>query len=139
MKVSVNRSALAEALGLITSVVPTRTPKPILKCVRIAASGKEMRIQATNLELGLDYVVSQVEVGREGEVVVEAERLAAIVRESAEDVLVLESSDTTCEIRGADSHFKIYGQDPKQYPKGAVVRAGARRSDHQSRPAPDGH
>ncbi len=117
MKVSVNRSALAEALGLITSVVPTRTPKPILKCVRIAASGKEMRIQATNLELGLDYVVSQVEVGREGEAVVEAERLAAIVRESAEDVLVLEASDTTCEIRGADSHFKVYGQDPKQYPK----------------------
>ncbi len=80
MKVSINRSALAEALGLITSVVPTRTPKPILKCLRIAASGKEMRIQATNLELGLDYLVSQVEVADEGETVVEAERLAAIVR-----------------------------------------------------------
>lgn len=117
MKVSVNRSALAEALGLITSVVPTRTPKPILKCVRIAASGKEMRIQATNLELGLDYLVSQVEVGAEGEAVIEADRLAAIVRESVEDVLVLESKDTTCEIRGRDSHFKVYGQDPKQYPK----------------------
>jgi DNA polymerase-3 subunit beta len=117
MKVSVNRSALAEALGLIGSVVPTRTPKPILKCVRIAAAGKEMRIQATNLELGLDYVVSQVEIGTEGEAVVEAERLAAIVRESTEDVLVLESKDTTCEIRGRDSHFKVYGQDPKQYPK----------------------
>ncbi len=117
MKVSVNRSALAEALGLITSVVPTRTPKPILKCVRIAASGKEMRIQATNLELGLDYLVSQVEVADEGETVVEAERLAAIVRESGDDVLVLESTETTCEIRGADSHFKVYGQDPKQYPK----------------------
>jgi len=117
MKVSVNRSALAEALGLITSVVPTRTPKPILKCVRIAASGKDLRIQATNLELGLDYLVSQVEVEDEGEAVVEAERLAAIVRESADDVLVLESKDTTCEIRGADSHFKVYGQDPKQYPK----------------------
>ena len=117
MKVSVNRSALAEALGLITSVVPTRTPKPILKCVRIAAADREMRIQATNLELGLDCLVSQVEVGEAGEAVVEAERLAAIVRESGEDVLVLESKDTTCEIRGADSHFKIYGQDPKQYPK----------------------
>ncbi|MBM4024077.1 MAG: DNA polymerase III subunit beta [Planctomycetes bacterium] len=117
MKVSVNRSALGEALGLITSVVPTRTPKPILKCVRIAAGGKDMRIQATNLELGLDCLVSQVEVGQEGEAVVEAERLAAIVRESGEDVLVLEAKETTCEIRGADSHFKIYGQDPKQYPK----------------------
>jgi DNA polymerase-3 subunit beta len=117
MKVSVNRSALAEALGLITSVVPARTPKPILKCVRIAASGKDLRIQATNLELGLDYLVSQVEVGREGEAVVEAERLAAIVRESGDDVLVLEATETTCEIRGSDSHFKVYGQDPKQYPK----------------------
>jgi DNA polymerase-3 subunit beta len=77
--------------------------------------------------LGLDYVVSQVEVGEEGEAVLEAERLAAIVRESAEDVLVLEASDTTCEIRGADSHFKIYGQDPKQYPK--VPSFGQARAD----------
>jgi len=117
MKVTFNRSALAEALGLIASVVPTRTPKPILKCVRIAAAGKEMRINATNLELGLDYLVSEIEVEQDGEVVIDADRLAAIVRESVEDVLVLESSDTTCEIRGMDSHFTVYGQDPKQYPK----------------------
>lgn len=117
MKVTFNRSALAEALGLITSVVPTRTPKPILKCVRIAASGKEMRIYATNLEIGLDYLVSEVEVEQDGEAVIEADRLAAIVRESVEDVLVLEASDTTCDIRGMDSHFTVYGQDPKQYPK----------------------
>lgn len=117
MKVTFNRSALAEALGLMTSIVPSRTPKPILKCVRIAVSGKDMRISATNLELGLDYLLSEVEVQSDGEVVVEAERLAAIVRESMEDVLVLESADTTCEIRGMDSHFTVYGQDPKQYPK----------------------
>lgn len=117
MKVTFNRSALAEALGLITSVVPSRTPKPILRCVRIATSGSDMRIYATNLELGLDYMVSEVEVDQEGEVVIEAERLAAIVRESADEVLVLESGDTTCEIRGGDSHFTVYGQDPKQYPK----------------------
>jgi DNA polymerase III sliding clamp (beta) subunit (PCNA family) len=63
MKVTFNRSALAEALGLMTSIVPSRTPKPILKCVRIAVSGKEMRICATNLELGLDCLLSEVEVG----------------------------------------------------------------------------
>lgn len=124
MKVTFNRSALAEALGLMTSIVPSRTPKPILKCVRIAVSGKEMRICATNLELGLDYLVSEVDVERDGEVVVEAERLASIVRESVEDVLVLESTDTTCEIRGMDSHFTVYGQDPKQYPKVPVFGTG---------------
>jgi DNA polymerase-3 subunit beta len=76
-----------------------------------------MRVSATNLEIGIDYPVSEVDLEQEGEVVLDAERLAAIVRESADDVLVLESADTTCEIRGADSHFTIYGQDPKQYPK----------------------
>jgi DNA polymerase-3 subunit beta len=116
MKVSFNRSALAEALGLVMSVVPNRTPKPVLRCVRVAASGKEVRICATDLEVGLNYLLSQVDVAREGELVVEADRLAAIVRESTEDVLVLEGKDTTCEVRGADSHFTIYGQDPKQYP-----------------------
>jgi len=125
MKVTFNRSALAEALGLMTAIVPSRTPKPILKCVRIAVSGKEMRICATNLELGLDYLISEVEVETEGEAVIEAERLTAIVRESVEDVLVLESNETTCEIRGMDSHFTVYGQDPKQYPKVPSFGTGA--------------
>lgn len=117
MKVTFNRSALAEALGLVISVVPSRTPKPVLRCVRVVASGKEVRVCATNLEVGLNYLVSEVEVAREGELVVEANHLADIVRESSEDVLVLEAKDSTCEIRGTDSRFTIYGQDPKQYPQ----------------------
>jgi len=124
MKVTFNRSALAEALGLVTSVVPSRTPKPVLRCVRIVASDKQVRICATNLEVGLNYLVSEVEVAREGELVVEANHLADIVRESSEDVLVLEAKDSTCEIRGTDSRFTIYGQDPKQYPKVPSLEEG---------------
>lgn len=117
MKVTFNRAALAEALGLVISVVPSRTPKPVLKCVRIAASGKQVRICATNLEVGLNYLVSEVEIAREGEVVVEANHLSDIVRTSTEDVLLLEATESTCEIRGTDSRFTIYGQEPSQYPK----------------------
>lgn len=116
MRVSFNRSALADALSLVVSVVPSRTPKPVLKCVRITASGKDVNICATDLEVGLNHTISEVEVAREGEAVVEADRLSAIVRESAEDVLVFDVEGTTCHIRGADSRFTIYGQDPKQYP-----------------------
>jgi DNA polymerase-3 subunit beta len=117
MKVNFNRAALAEALSLVVSIVPARTPKPILKCVRIVADGKDVRICATNLEIGLNYLVSEVEVQEDGEIVVEANHLADIVRESTDDVLVLETTDHGCEIRGADSRFTIYGQDPAQYPK----------------------
>lgn len=124
MKVTFNRSALAEALGLVTSVVPSRTPKPVLRCVRVVAGDKQVRVCATNLEVGLNYLVSEVEIAREGEIVVEANHLADIVRESSEDVLVLDAKDTTCEIRGADSRFTIYGQDPKQYPKVPSLEEG---------------
>jgi DNA polymerase-3 subunit beta len=124
MKVTFNRAALAEALGLVISVVPSRTPKPVLKCVRITASGKQVRICATNLEMGLTHVISEVEIVREGEVVVEANHLADIVRASTEDVLLLEATENTCEIRGTDSRFTIYGQEPSQYPKVPSLEEG---------------
>ena len=70
MKVNFNRAALAEALGLLTSVVPSRTPKPILRCVQITAEGKEVRVCATDLEVGINYLISEVQVEKPGEVIV---------------------------------------------------------------------
>ena len=119
MKANFNRTALAEALGLLTSVVPSRTPKPILRCVQITAGEKEVRMCATDLEVGINYLISEVQVDKPGEVIIPADRLAAIVRESVDEVLVLESSEGACKITGADSHFTIYGHEPGQYP---VVR-----------------
>ncbi|MHC4120961.1 MAG: DNA polymerase III subunit beta [Planctomycetota bacterium] len=116
MKANFNRAALAEALGLLTSVAPSRTPKPILRCVQITAEDKEVRICATDLEVGINYSISEVQVETAGEVIVPADRLAAIVRESVDEVLVLEASDGKCEIKGADSHYTIYGHEPGQYP-----------------------
>jgi len=116
MKANFNRAALAEALGLLTSVVPGRTPKPILRCVRITAGEKDVRICATDLEVGINYLISEVQVEEAGEVVVPADRLAAIVRESADEVLSLQAAEGICEIRGADSHFTVYGQEAGQYP-----------------------
>jgi DNA polymerase-3 subunit beta len=116
MKANFNRSALTEALGLLTTVVPTRTPKPILRCVLITAGEKNVCISATDLEVGVKYTLSEVQVENPGQAVIQADRLAAIVRESSEEVLRLEETEGTYEITGSDSHFTIYGQEPSQYP-----------------------
>jgi DNA polymerase-3 subunit beta len=121
MKVKFNRGALSEALGLITAVIPSRTPKPILRCVRISASDKEVRLYATDLELGLNILVSEVEVTRPGEAVLDADRLASIVRESNDPVLTFDLSGDTCQISGLDSRFTVYSQDPQQYPSGVSL------------------
>ncbi len=116
MKVQFNRLALAEALGILTSVIPSRTPKAILKGVRVEAKDDCVYLYATDLEVGISYVMSEVQIVEPGQTVLDAERLAAIVRESTADVLTIEVKDSTCEIFGVDSHFTIYGQDPTQFP-----------------------
>jgi DNA polymerase-3 subunit beta len=116
MKANFNRSELADVLGLLTSVVPSRTPKPILRCVHIIAGEGEVRICATDLEVGMNCLVSQVQVERPGEVVVAADRLASVVRESSDEVLAFEAGEGTCQINGADSRFNMYTHEPGQYP-----------------------
>ena len=62
MKVQFNRGALAEALGLLTSVVPARTPKPILRCLRMTSQEDGVKLSATDLEVGISCIVGQVEI-----------------------------------------------------------------------------
>jgi DNA polymerase-3 subunit beta len=84
--------------------------------VRITAAEKQVRICATDLEVGINYSVSEVQIDEAGEIVVPADSLAAIVRESVDEVLSVEAEAGTCKIRGADSHFTIYGPEADQYP-----------------------
>lgn len=116
MKIKFNRLALQEALGLAVSVVPSRTPKPILQCLRITTEDKVVKICATDLEVGITCLVHQVEIEKEGDVVVPADKFASIVRESLDEVIELEAAESTVQITGSDSHFTIYGHEASQYP-----------------------
>jgi len=128
MKVKFNRGVLQEALNLVASIVPSRTPKPILKCLRLSSEKDTVKISATDLEIGINYTLAQVEVERQGQIVVPADKITSIVRESADDILELEASETTVNITGADSRFTIYGHDPAQYP---AVPGGETQADFE--------
>ncbi len=119
MKVTFNRSVLQEALALVSSIIPSRTPKPILQCIRITAEKDRVRLCATDLEVGITFQLEQVEVGEPGDVVVPADKVGSIVRESIDDVIVLEEQEATVHLKGSDSHFTIYGHDPDQFPAAA--------------------
>ena len=75
MKAKFNKAALQEALTLVASVVPSRTPKPILQCVRITTGKDGVDIRATDLEVGISFSVTQVEIEQEGDAVVPADKL----------------------------------------------------------------
>ncbi len=121
MKVRVNRQELAEALGVVGSVAATRTPKDILKCVLLRAAADHLELEGTDLEISIRFIVSQVEVNKKGVVLVSAEKLSAIVRESNDELLDIETDANHCHVRGAGSHFQIYIRDAKEFPAGASM------------------
>lgn len=123
MHVIVNRNALVDVLGVASGIAVTRSPKEVLKCIRLTTVDGSLRITATDLEVGLRAEVKQVEVKAKGDTLVPADKLVQIVRESGDETLAIETSDQVCHIRGRDSHFEIYGQDPKDYPPVAELTA----------------
>jgi DNA polymerase-3 subunit beta len=116
MKLICNRGALLEALMVCGNVVASRTPKPILQCVKLTAADDRLTVAATDLEVAIRYSDSQVQIEQPGETLVPADKLRDIVRESVDDTLSIEISNDTANIRGQDSHFKIFTQSATDFP-----------------------
>ncbi|MHC4127059.1 MAG: DNA polymerase III subunit beta [Planctomycetota bacterium] len=120
MKVICDRAALVEAVNTAGGIVASRTPTPVLKCLKLTASNAEpsgLLLSATDLEVGLRLGVEQVEVAEEGEAAIPADKLSQIARASEDPTLTLETDDHTVHIRGADSHFKVFGFNPAEFPQ----------------------
>jgi DNA polymerase-3 subunit beta len=119
MKVICDRAALVNAVNIVGSVVVSRTPTPVLTCVKLTAADGRLTLAATDLEVGLQLPVDQVDVQKPGEALIPADKFTQIVRASEDPTLTLEAKDHSLHIRGADAHYKILGYDPKEAP---VVR-----------------
>lgn len=118
MKVKCNRAALYEAVQLAASIVPARSPKPILQCARMEADrdNQTLTITATDNEITIKYVIPQVEVEMAGVAVLPAERITAILRESTDSTISMAMDEATCQLSGMASQFHIYGHDPDDFP-----------------------
>jgi DNA polymerase-3 subunit beta len=123
MKVICNRGALLEALTVASNVVQARTPKPVLQCVKLTAADDRLTLSATDMEVSIRYVDTQVQVEQPGETLVPADKFRDIVRESVDDTLAIEVSTETdavggtfANVRGQDSHFKVFTQKAGDFP-----------------------
>ncbi|QYK47731.1 MAG: DNA polymerase III subunit beta [Phycisphaeraceae bacterium] len=121
MKVICDRSALLNAVNVVSGVVASRSPRPQLTCVKLTAekSGKagSLTLSATDAEISIRLRISQVDVTQPGEVLIPADKLRQIVSaEDAAPTLSLESDGDACHIKGDDAHFKVLGYPPADFP-----------------------
>ena len=91
MKIVCDRTALADAVSLVSGVVAARSPSPVLQCLRLTAGDGQLRLSATDLEIGVAQTIDEVDVQQEGEVLVPADKLSQIVKASDDPTLTLEA------------------------------------------------
>jgi DNA polymerase-3 subunit beta len=93
MKLSVNREALLEACQSAGAALPARAVREVLACFRLDAGGKvpdQLTLTAFDMELGIRQELRGVEVSRGGSVLLPANQLTQVLRESRAETVELE-------------------------------------------------
>ncbi len=120
MRALCNREGLLTAFGLVSGVVPARSPKPILQNVKLIADADEGSVlMGTDLEVGIRHRVLGVKVDRPGSVILPTSQVGSILRTSSPDdqELDFESDGERLVIRGLHSEFTLPVEDASLYPE----------------------
>jgi len=117
MKAICDRVALLDAVNIVTSVVAARSPSPALLCVKIVAEDGLLTLAGTDGEIGVRVGVDRVDVREPGSLLIPADKIVQIVRNSVDSTLTLTSAEKAIHIRGTDSYFTVFGHDPADAPK----------------------
>ncbi len=117
MQIKAKRGDLLATLYWTQSIVERRNTMPILANVLIETRKEELRITATDLEVGVRGEIES-EIEKEGTVTVNAKKLYEIIREvPTEEVHVKRLENEWVEIRSGKSIFKIVGMDAREFPQ----------------------
>jgi DNA polymerase-3 subunit beta len=119
MKALCNREGLLAAFGMVSGVVPARSPKPILQNVKLVADPDAgSTLMATDLEVGIRHRVLGMKVEEPGAVILPTARFGSILRTSTDPELYLEAGAEQLLVRyPGRAEFHLPGEDPALYPE----------------------
>jgi DNA polymerase-3 subunit beta len=120
MKLVCDRLSLSDALTMASGVVASRTPSPVLGCLKLVArkgkAGGALEISATDSEIGLVISVPNVDIHEEGDALIPADKLNQIVRACDDSSVTLSVDRNLATISTESSTFKVYGYEPREFP-----------------------
>ena len=122
------RSELLAALTIVSKGTSSRTTLPILSGILLSASGDNLTMQATDLEISVK-ASTQAAVEKAGDTVVAGRLFSEIVRSLPEAAITLESAGSdSLTVSGAQSSFKVKTLDAEDFPKFPEIVEGQRIS-----------
>ncbi|WP_153559048.1 DNA polymerase III subunit beta [Roseimaritima sediminicola] len=118
MKIICEREPLAAAFQLAASVAPARSPKEILQNVKLTVADDKATFTATDMEVGIRLELAEgLTIESEGAALLPVARTNAILRESTDDRLTIETDDAGVRVLGSRSKFRLPGANPDEFPR----------------------
>ncbi len=116
MKLNCQRSLLLSAFQTVSGVVPTRTPKEILRNIKLHVEDRRATLIGTDTEVGIRYELPEVETDSAGEILLPTQRVSQILREVQDPSVQLEANEDALTIRAGTSEFRLSMEDPAEFP-----------------------
>ncbi|MDQ5851118.1 MAG: DNA polymerase III subunit beta [Chloroflexota bacterium] len=124
MRVSCLQENLRRGIAIVSHAVAAKSTLPVLSNILLTTDGGRLRLQATNLEVGITCWVG-AKVEDEGAVTLPARLLADFVGNLPNDtiVLALDERTQTVNLRCGHSEANIKGIEAEEFPTIPVVQA----------------
>ncbi|MDO8136603.1 MAG: DNA polymerase III subunit beta [Candidatus Brocadiales bacterium] len=116
MKLSCSSQQLYAGLQMVGSISATASTNPILQAVKIETVKEGLLLSVTDLEVGIQYLIPEVEVVSPGKAVIPEERIAGVLKDWGEEKVQIEVEGTTSRISGKGCSIKLIGFDPEEFP-----------------------
>ena len=104
MKFTFDREKMLAAFQPAASVAPSRSPKPILQCVKMIGTESDATLMATDTEVGIRVIVEGVSVEVPGNIVLPVDLFGNILRESSDDQLTVAVDGAEIKVTGSSSN-----------------------------------
>ncbi|MFA5199780.1 MAG: DNA polymerase III subunit beta [Candidatus Omnitrophota bacterium] len=117
MKFKVDKSSLIGAIQTVGNVITSKSALPILSNILIEGQGSNLRLTATDLDIGITCVIP-VDIQEPGAITVPAKRFSDIVKEFPVDLIsVSTKKNNQVTIESDMCQFKIMGLAREEFPK----------------------
>lgn len=117
MKFNCGRVVLASALGSVSGVLASKTPKEIIKSVKVESREGGVYLVATDLETSVRRKVADCEADAAGDLLVNPSRLQSILKEVPDERVSLNIEGDVLTVKGGNSRFKLAMQDAAEFPQ----------------------
>ncbi|MBQ4254253.1 MAG: DNA polymerase III subunit beta [Erysipelotrichaceae bacterium] len=122
MYLRISRRILMDSLNVVSSAVSTTSPLPVLHNIKLSAKDRYLQLTASDSDISIQNKISydddpNMEIIREGDVLLDKRFITDIVRKMDSDIIELEIIDgSLVKIRGLAVNFDLNGSNASGYP-----------------------